>query len=48
MLLEGEMDERRLEITLPHGKRKIITVKEIRELLYKEEYAKLTTNSFDG
>lgn len=44
MLREGKLAERRLEITLSGGRKKTMAVKEVTELLYKEEYAKLMDN----
>jgi hypothetical protein len=42
LLKEGKLDERRLEVFDSRGRRKTVTVKDVRESLYKEECAKLT------
>ena len=44
MLLEGKLDDRRIEITFSHGSKRTMSVKEVSELLYKEEYEKLKRN----
>ena len=41
MFLGGKLDERRIEITFSNSDKKTMSVKEVYELLYKEEYEKL-------
>ena len=44
-LLDGDLDERRLEVFDSHERKKTMSVREVRELLYKEECTKLTNRS---